>query len=397
MFLPKKLLKGLYEKGYSYFGLEALSNCDYLPPEYCDTLLNERGYPLNYPTSGVYITEPQMSNLIRAAHNSGYTLFAYEKFGKDREESQAKYIAEILNQNPDAKVLILCGWYHLLEAENKGMKWMATYLKELTGIDPFTIYQDILIERWSSEESPFFGMMHFDKAKAFINEEGEFYNGKPDFGMFDALVYHPRTRFIYNRPDWLVNMEGNKIYPINDISINFPCLVKAFPKGESNESVPVDIIEKEYKMDPTALVLPPGEYRLEIINLKGEQEFRTIKVENEITNSKYMNQKSIIENYVQSYNNFDVDGMIKDLHNNVVFENISGGEVNLKLEGLEAFKKQAESAKGLFKERKQTIKSWDFQDDAITIKIDYYGILASDLPNGMKAGDELTTRGAIRF
>ena len=64
-------------------------------------------------------------------------------------------------------------------------------------------------------------------------------------------------------------------------------------------------------------------------------------------------QKSIIENYVNSYNQFDVSGMTNDLSDDVVFENISNGNVDLRTEGLQAFKEQAETAKQYFNQRKQ--------------------------------------------
>lgn len=107
--------------------------------------------------------------------------------------------------------------------------------------------------------------------------------------------------------------------------------------------------------------------------------------------------KQIIKNYVESYNNFDIDGMIKDLDKNVVFENVSNGIVNLKTEGLVKFKKQAESAKHYFKERKQTIKAWNFNAEKIEIIIDYKAVLATDLPNGLKKGDSLELTGKSEF
>ena len=55
-------------------------------------------------------------------------------------------------------------------------------------------------------------------------------------------------------------------------------------------------------------------------------------------------QKEIVENYVKSYNNFDIKGMTKHLSKNVVFENISNGKVQLKTEGLEAFKEPSRSS-----------------------------------------------------
>ena len=108
-------------------------------------------------------------------------------------------------------------------------------------------------------------------------------------------------------------------------------------------------------------------------------------------------QKEIIENYIKSYNNFDINGMTKDLSKDVVFENISNGKVDLKTEGLVAFKEQAEAAKQYFKKRKQTIESWEISDSMIVIGISYKAILAIDLPNGLKKGDTLELKGESNF
>lgn len=108
-------------------------------------------------------------------------------------------------------------------------------------------------------------------------------------------------------------------------------------------------------------------------------------------------QKQIIEAYVNAYNDFDIEGMTKNLDKNVVFENISNGKVDLRTEGLSEFKKQAESAKKYFKQRKQTIESWKFNDSKVLIDIDYKAVIAIDLPNGLKAGDTLEMKGKSEF
>ena len=108
-------------------------------------------------------------------------------------------------------------------------------------------------------------------------------------------------------------------------------------------------------------------------------------------------QKKIIENYINSYNEFNVDGMLRHLSEEVVFENISNGETNLKTVGRTAFKKQAESAKNYFTERKQVIESWAFNGNQATIGIAYSATLAIDFPNGMKAGDFLSVQGRSEF
>ncbi|WP_299759882.1 nuclear transport factor 2 family protein [uncultured Pontibacter sp.] len=108
-------------------------------------------------------------------------------------------------------------------------------------------------------------------------------------------------------------------------------------------------------------------------------------------------KRQIIENYVIAYNAFDVAGMSKHMHPDVVFENISDGITNLRILGISAFKQQAEAAAEYFLEREQQVKSINFNDDVAEAEINYSGIVAMDLPNGMKAGDKLTLSGKSIF
>ncbi|WP_343485662.1 nuclear transport factor 2 family protein [Allomuricauda sp. d1] len=108
-------------------------------------------------------------------------------------------------------------------------------------------------------------------------------------------------------------------------------------------------------------------------------------------------QKKIVEKYIKSYNDFDIKGMTENLSENIIFENISNGNVDLRTEGITEFKKQAESAKQYFTQRKQTIETWNFSEPKITIEIDYKAILAIDLPNGLKKGDTLKLKGKSEF
>ena len=105
----------------------------------------------------------------------------------------------------------------------------------------------------------------------------------------------------------------------------------------------------------------------------------------------------LIKAYVTAYNNFDIDGMLKNLHQEVVFKNISNGEVNMSIEGIEAFKAQAEQAKTYFSSRAQKITKITPQEDTIELEIDYQAVLAADLPNGMKKGEELSLKGKAVF
>ena len=108
-------------------------------------------------------------------------------------------------------------------------------------------------------------------------------------------------------------------------------------------------------------------------------------------------RESIIKNYVDGYNTFDVDKMVVDFDENVVFENIQNGETNMSLSGLTEFRQQAEQAKNYFTKRTQTIKSFSHLDNVTEIEIDYYAILGMDFPNGLKSKQELNLKGKSIF
>jgi hypothetical protein len=92
-----------------------------------------------------------------------------------------------------------------------------------------------------------------------------------------------------------------------------------------------------------------------------------------------------------------MEGMLMDLHKDVVFENISEGILTLRTEGIDEFQTQAEKAITYFSQREQMIKNWDIQLDKVVIDIEFKAILATDLPNGMKQGDILQISGQSEF
>ena len=108
-------------------------------------------------------------------------------------------------------------------------------------------------------------------------------------------------------------------------------------------------------------------------------------------------QQQIVEHYVNSYNSFDVAGMLKNLDQEIIFENMSNGVVDLRTDGIEDFRIQAEAATQYFKKRTQKIVSWTYSDTTVTIMIDYKAILNMDLPSGMKKGDTLEMKGQSQF
>lgn len=110
-----------------------------------------------------------------------------------------------------------------------------------------------------------------------------------------------------------------------------------------------------------------------------------------------MTHLDLIRNYINAYNTYDVAGMTANLHNDIVFEHITNGEVVLSLHGLEAFRRQAEQAVRFFNQRKQTITSITEAADRVEVTIAYTAIAAMDLPNGLKAGDAVNLQGQSIF
>jgi ketosteroid isomerase-like protein len=104
-----------------------------------------------------------------------------------------------------------------------------------------------------------------------------------------------------------------------------------------------------------------------------------------------------IHRYLDAYNNFDIDGMIEVLAPDIRFENVLGDEVNAKTSGKTEFEVLARQSVQLFVFRKQTVKTIKIEGDSAFVEIESEGVLAQDLPNGLKAGETLVLKGTSEF
>ena len=107
--------------------------------------------------------------------------------------------------------------------------------------------------------------------------------------------------------------------------------------------------------------------------------------------------KEAVTVYIEAYNRFDVDGMLAPLHEEVVFQNIANGEVNLTTTGKGDFRGQAEQATRYFSEREQRVTHWQLVSNRVEVAIDYCATVAMELPNGLKPGDTLRLQGKSVF
>lgn len=128
-------------------------------------------------------------------------------------------------------------------------------------------------------------------------------------------------------------------------------------------------------------------------------QFVCFDMENEDIYRKLLEQDAelLIHRYIEAYNSFDIEGMLSVLHPDVIFRNIVGNEVTVETNGLQSFRALAEKATALFSTRHQTILELREINGRIEADIDYTGMLASDLPDGVKAGDTIRLQGRSVF
>ena len=107
--------------------------------------------------------------------------------------------------------------------------------------------------------------------------------------------------------------------------------------------------------------------------------------------------KTIIASYITAYNDCDIDGMVALIHPEVVFKNVAGEEVNAEAVGIDQFRKMAIQSKTMFSSRRQEVTGFRIDGNVVIADIEYEGILAVDLPNGTKAGEELELSGRSEF
>ncbi|MFD2614167.1 nuclear transport factor 2 family protein [Paenibacillus gansuensis] len=107
--------------------------------------------------------------------------------------------------------------------------------------------------------------------------------------------------------------------------------------------------------------------------------------------------RDIIEKYIEAYNSFEIVSMVELLHKDILFRNISNGEITTEIRGIQTFRELAEQSSTMFSSRRQTITDYSVINDKIEVGIDYEGTLAVDFPNGLKIGDKLKLAGKSKF
>lgn len=100
-----------------------------------------------------------------------------------------------------------------------------------------------------------------------------------------------------------------------------------------------------------------------------------------------------VENFIEAYNNFDIETMTGMLHRDIIFENYTQGKKDFAVRGIPEFRGLAEKSRAVFKERRQEILNINFINDQAEAEIIFEGVFSADTPDGMGTGDTLKLHG----
>lgn len=113
---------------------------------------------------------------------------------------------------------------------------------------------------------------------------------------------------------------------------------------------------------------------------------------------KEKRMKQIIDEYIKAYNEFNVDEMLRNVHEDVELKNTTNGEVNVQLKGINVLKNQSEQSLNLFKKREMKIIEQVIKGDTVENKISFKGVIGVDFPEaGAKSGELVKLEGKSIF
>ncbi|MFN4128108.1 nuclear transport factor 2 family protein [Pannonibacter indicus] len=104
-----------------------------------------------------------------------------------------------------------------------------------------------------------------------------------------------------------------------------------------------------------------------------------------------------IETYIDAYDRKDAGGMMMCLAGNVVFQNISGGEVTAEALDKQSFAQMARFGASAFETRHQKVLNAITVAGTTLAKTGYTAAVAAGLPDGWKAGQKPAFSGASAF
>jgi hypothetical protein len=237
--------------------------------------LKSRGYPTT--KTGYYTNDPRFGNLVRTAIRLGFEIDGYDLADNHfdrREEYQAATIAERFNSRPNTMMVVHAGHGHVFKHEVRNVgRYMASRLREKTGVEPFTIWQlsnqlpnavyPTLIRQLGPITEP---VMLVPPPKQ-VTEA--LFPESPVQPAVDAIVIHPprigqeptdrRTAFTDRTTRVPGVWQGNQ----------WPVVIAAIPDGEPDNATALDQIMLRRGETEFELWVPPTNYTIRVWNLDG--------------------------------------------------------------------------------------------------------------------------------
>jgi hypothetical protein len=234
------LLDDLYKKGFRYLAMEMLNP---MPDQELTKLTFKTGH---------FAAEPVAGEMIRLALELGYKLVAYEDpkatehTPTERDSIQAINIAQILKQDPEAKIFVYAGYGHIAKkSTTPDFIPMGMAFKKITGIDPLTIDQTDMCEESNFAFGKAFYNAYIDKfpistpSIPLENDEPVNVTGN---SLYDLTVIHPKTIYSDSRPTWLSLSNRRQPVFIKPSANKDIFLVQAYYQFESFGTVPGKVI-----------------------------------------------------------------------------------------------------------------------------------------------------------
>jgi hypothetical protein len=256
-----------HKAGFRHYASEALFENG--------TALRSRGFPVE--ATGYYVADPRFGNLLRRALALEYSIHEYEAHlasdPQDREEQQARALASIVAANPSGKLLVHAGLSHVFKKPQPGFgRWMAARLWDLTGIEPYCIYQ-----AYDNYDSPRYRQV---VALAGATEEPRLLIPPPSglrdpqfadvpIGAVDAIVIHPA---IGGKPPTSRKptfTEGMTRVPARWLEDEWPVVVGAYRPGEPADAIALDQVLLRQGESDFELWIPDGQHELRVTSTMG--------------------------------------------------------------------------------------------------------------------------------
>ncbi len=285
----RQLAVRLRKEGFNWFAAETFA-----APSM--ERLQAQGYPTR--DIGYYSQEPRFGELIRDVLRLGYRTVAYESTRSDpptdpveringREADQCRNLIErVFEIDPDAKLLIFVGYSHATEnvrtlEDGRELAWMAARLGRETGLDPLSIDQTEQTERGEIDRaSPEWRAAHaagWLQQPVLLRTSNDAYwvPGKYN-GAVDLQVFHPPTRAIAGRPDWLLAQGDYRQVSVDRIlpDASQRLLFQAFHANEPDDAIPADQFVASPGETRPAFALQPGPYRVVVQDETGAEVHR---------------------------------------------------------------------------------------------------------------------------